>query len=176
MEYFELTQSEKTLNPPKIIDLDDAKYTYKMSQDAFDMLDDLVVAYFSFDPSYEWCDILKIPTFMFSTELKELIGAYDPLIQFKGIQIFALEQDQKSNYKYWVSLISEISCVHITSKIYPNGFVDKLILDRNRMPENLPCFKVAGIFETKVVVNLPLAESILRRSLFGIQLNQLEVL
>lgn len=68
----------------------------------------------------------------------------------------------------------EINCMHERSKIYDNGMVSSLVLNGQKTGRrNL--FRLSGLLEYKIVVSLPVVESILRRRLYGVELTKLEV-
>lgn len=60
------------------------------------------------------------------------------------------------------------------TQTYDNGMLKKLVLDESRTG-GLNVFRVRGLLEYKVMVSLPLAESILRRRFYGIELRKAEV-
>lgn len=51
----------------------------------------------------------------------------------------------------------------------------KLILDADAVSDRY-CFRVGGILEQRIIVALPVAESILRRCLYGVDLEPVEVI
>ncbi len=64
--------------------------------------------------------------------------------------------------------------MHERSKIYDNGMVSSLVLNGQKIGRrNL--FRLSGLLEYKIVVSLPVVESILRRRLYGVELTKLEV-
>jgi hypothetical protein len=68
----------------------------------------------------------------------------------------------------------EINCTHERSEIYDNGMVSSLVLNKQKIGRrNL--FRLSGLLEYKIVVSLPVVESILRRRLYGVELTKLEV-
>lgn len=175
MEYFELFQSSKVENAVEIVGLDAGEYCYGMDKKKFDALDKLKVAYYSGREYEELCDILKQPTFLLSDRLKHIIGLYDREIQFKGVQLFSMDEERKEYPLYWVPFFQKTDCLHEKTQKYDNGFLKELILDRRKI-EGLSVFRIGNILEYKVAVSLPAAESILRRRFYGVELRKLEVI
>ncbi len=174
MEYYELSQSKKVENPIELMGLDPNVYCYTMARKDFEALDKIKVAYFSGNEAEEICDILISPTFVVSDRLKNLIALYDKEIEFKGIQLFPTSEESRQYPIYWVPSFPEINCMHERSKIYDNGMVSSLVLNRQKIGRrNL--FRLSGLLEYKIVVSLPVVESILRRRLYGVELTKLEV-
>lgn len=174
MKYFELFQSPKVENPIAVTGLDKDVYCYAMRQKDFEALDKMKVAYYSGSESEEPCDILTDPTFMISDKLKRLIAMYDKEIVFKGVQVFSTSKEREDYPLYWVPQFPEINALHSSSIINDNGSIATLILD-NRMIGNMHVFRLSDCLEYKVVVSMTVAESILRRRLYGIGLKKLEV-
>ena len=172
-QYFRLSISKKIVRPLEIIGLPEW-YKNDIGKDQFTLLDDAIVAYFKGESLPEISAVLASPAFLICDELKELCRLYYANLQAKAIQIFAGELEHKENYLYWIPRIEPVTCIHSTTEKYSNGMVKHLVLDKELVKE-YPIFLVDGILEHWVIVTLPLAESILRRCLYGIQLDPVEV-
>lgn len=175
MEYFELRQSNKVVNAVKIINLRANAYNYVMADQDFQALDKLKVAYFSGQDSEELCAILTAPTYLVSDQLKTVLKLYDKEMEFKGIQLFPLAEERKLYPLYWVPHFKVVQCLHETAEKYDNGRLKKIVLDKRTL-EGISMARVGELLEYKVVVSLPVAESILRRRLYGVQLEKAEVI
>lgn len=174
MEYFELRQSPKVENAIEIMGLDRDKYCYAMSTKDFEALDKLKVAYFSGREFEEICDVLLQPTFLISDNMKKIIELYEKESQFKGIQIYPPAEASKQYPFYWVPCFPEADCLHQKSVILDNGMVKELVLDRRKLGKR-QIFRLSGLIEYKVIVTMPVAESILRRRMYGVELRRVEV-
>lgn len=174
MEYYELTQSEKAENPIELMGLDSAAYCLAMTRKDFEALDDMRVAYFSGNEAEELCDVLTSPTFLVSDRLKKLLSLYGKEIEFKGIQLFPTSEESKQYPVYWVPYFPSQDCVHKSSTWYDNGMLSSLVLDKSRIGRR-SVFRLPGLLEYKIIVSLPVAESILRRRFYGIGLRKMEV-
>lgn len=174
MQYFELLQSPKVENPVVLTGLDTDAYCYAMPPERFAALERLNVAYFSGSEREEPCDILIEPTFMVSDELKKLLSMYDKGIAFKGVQALPTVEESILYPLYWVPCFSEIACIHKDSVVYDNGMLSSLILDESKIGKQ-DVFRLSGCLEYKIIVSMPVAESILRRRFYGIGLKKLEV-
>ena len=174
MEYYELSQSKKVENAIEILGLDQEKYCYAMEEADFEALDKLKVAYYSGREFEELCDILIAPTFMVSDYMKKLMELYEKNIQFKGVQIFSTAQESERYPLYWVPKFPKVNCFHKNTVIQDNGMVEKLVLDKRKIGSR-QIFRLPGIIEYKVIVSMPVAESILRRRMYGAGLQKIEV-
>jgi hypothetical protein len=174
MDYFELYQSDKVENAVELMGLDRDRYCYGMTEEDFTALEPLKVAYYSGRETEEMCDILIEPVYLISNEIKRLFELYDKSIDYKGVQLFSTASENTKSPLYWVAGIKERVCLHETSEIYGNGMLKALVLDRKKI-KGLDIFRVAGLLEYKIIVSLPVAESILRRRLYGIGLQRIKV-
>lgn len=174
MEYFELIQSQAVENPLEITKLDRQKYKYAMTEDDFQALDRLKVAYFSGREFEESCDILTDPTYLVSDRLRGVLELYDKNIAFKGLQLFSTAEESKNYPLYWVPWFQMRACLHESSEKYDNGMLKNLVLDSKRISD-CSIFRISGLQEYKVVVSLPVAESIMRRRFYGVSLRKIEV-
>lgn len=174
MEYYELSQSRKVENPIELMGLDREAYCYDMPQKSFEALDRIRVAYFSGNEAEEICDILTSPTVLVSDRLKKLFALYEKEMEFKGIQLFPTAEESRQYPMYWVPRFPEADCVHESSIRYDNGMVSSLVLDGGRIGRR-NIFRIAGLLEYRIGVSLPVAESILRRRLYGVALRKMEV-
>lgn len=111
---------------------------------------------------------------MISDELKKLFTLYIPDLQAKMIQLFAGELDSRESYRYWLPYFPPAFCLHENVERYPDGSVKQIVLNRMCLPPE-PIFRIGGMHEYRVVVELSVAESILRRSPYGVDLTPVEV-
>lgn len=171
--FFRLQISDKISRPLEIIGLP-AQYKNVVAKSDFDKLSDHIVAYFRGESVPEISGVLSKPSFLICDDLKLLLQVYDPQFQTKAIQLFAGEMESKENYLYWLPYIKPANCLHSDTEKHPNGMLKRLVLDSGLLP-NSPIFRVDGLLEDIVIISLPLAESILRRCFYGIQLDPVEV-
>lgn len=174
MDYFELRQSPKVENALEIMGLDREKYCYAMKKADFEALDKLKVAYFSGREFEEICDVLINPTFLISDKLKKVMELYEQESRYKGVQIFPTVEESKQFPLYWVPNFPEVDCFHKDTVILDNGMLKKLVLDAGKVGKH-HIFRLPGLLEYKVIVSMPVAESILRRRLYGVELQKIEV-
>ena len=171
--YFRLSASSRLRRPLSIFGLPE-QYQKATEKKVFDQLDQAIVAYFRAEAHEEFSDVLSVPAFLVSDELKKLFTLYVPGLQAKIIQLFAGEADSLESYRYRLPYFPPVSCLHESAERYPDGSVKQIILNQMYLPPE-PIFRVGGILEYRIVVELSVAESILRRSPYGIDLAPVEV-
>lgn len=176
MEYFLLRQSKELVNPIKVLGTDPDRYVPAMSHQDFKALEKVSVAYVKYEPGQEIPDILSHPTYMVSDEIRKVLHMYDERISFKAVQVFP---DRKEYIKeaakvYWVYDCVMEDCLHPDTVVLPNGELEQIILDRRRV-RGRDIFRVKGTLENRLLLSLAVAESILRRNLYGIGLEKVEI-
>lgn len=174
MDYFIVSMAPYVVNPIVPTGIDSNKYNYKMNQTTFEALENVQIAYYVHKESSEICDILQKPTFLISDKIKRLWHLYDNAIAFKALQCFATEITDKTAPLYWVPCLEILECLHPATTKYDNGLIKQLVLEKAAI-EGKEIFRVGGLLEDKVIISLSVAESLLRRSLYGIGLQKVEV-
>lgn len=176
MEYFLLKQSHKVVNPIQLMGIDGRQYTTTMTHQEFRKLDSVYVAYISYVPECEFPDVLVTPTYMVSDMIHKVLKMYDENLSFKTIQVFPDVKDKvkEAARTYWICDCVMENCLHADAQILPNGEIKQVILDRKRM-KGRDVFRVAGMIDNKLIVSLPVAESILRRCPYGVEFEKVIV-
>ena len=75
---------------------------------------------------------------------------------------------------YWCSVVPPVSCMNEANELYP-GKTFKHLAIQFRAVQGRHIFQVAGLSEPVVVVSLPVAESMLKRSAIGFELQAVEL-
>lgn len=176
MEYFLLKQSSNVVNPIQIIELDMEKYVPSMTHQQFRELENVAIGYFYYKPECEYPDVINSPTIMVSDMIHKVLAMYDQNISFKTIQVFPDKPEyvKKESRTYWIYDCVMEDCLHPESQIMPNGEIKNIILDQKRM-KNRDIFRVKGMLDNRIIISLPVAESILRRCPYGIELEKVGV-
>lgn len=176
MEYFLLKQSEDIVNPIKVFGVDMENYTTAMTHMDFKKLKRSKVAYAEYSRSHEIPDILTSPTYMVSDTIRRVLHMYDDKISFKSIQIFpTLEKHiMEATGTYWICDCVMEDCMHRDTVILPNGEMQEIILDKNKV-KGRDIFRVKGMPDNRLIISLAVAESILRRNVYGIMLEKVRI-
>lgn len=175
MRYFLVNQSEQLTKPLVIDGLDPQYYKYNISPEDWERIPPVIVSYFKNYANVEPSEVLKQPTLMIGNKMKELFQLYDSTLEFKGIQVFSDKIEDRLGYLYWIVKCEEADCLHESCNIYPNGMVEEIRLKHAKLPPK-PIFKIGSIVQNTLVVNFPVAESILRRNWLGVGLKEIKVL
>lgn len=167
MEYFILKMSSELKNPivPSLLGVQALSVNP-------DMLEDYSIGYYERNGK-EYSDILTAPLFLVTEQVKELMQLYDEEIYFKGVQLFAKDKTHEPLLYYTVQPY-KADCLHKSVRINPNGTVNEVVLEKSKIPKK-DIFVLEGLKETRMVISLRMAESLLRRELYGIGLEAVVV-
>lgn len=177
MKYYQIRQGREVRYAPKFIWLEQKPFSYNISKEEFDALESTYVAYYDYEDNTELPDILEHPSFLVSEMVRHVLQMYMPDagdIPFKGIQLYPTIREKKVSSYYWIPGIPEYICLSSESELRPNGTVKKLILDSRNIPD-ADVFKVANILENRVVVSMVVIESIMRRSPYGVEFEEVGI-
>ncbi|MCH1624647.1 hypothetical protein [Fredinandcohnia quinoae] len=164
MEYFILRQDQSITNP--IIPL--------ATSEAFD--DDFVYSsVFAEVVEKEnalYLDYLDKPERIVSNDMKELFAKYEDDLDFTAIVFTDVKKGTQR--LYWLLDIVRKNCISHETTFTPDGLIKELVIDPKKV--ELDCiFQVDTIKESFTIVNLDVAESMLRRSLLGFQLQRVRL-
>lgn len=167
MKYFELIPDQDMANPIQLLKVDRRVYKNGLSEEEFKEIPPLSVGYFENLPQRELYDVLQEPAFLISDRIKRLIALYEPMMEFKGIQLFPEKENDSTMPLFWIPCLPLVDCLSSQTKKYDNGMLKELLLEKKK-DYKYHIFRVGGILEHKLLVSLPLAESMLRRRVSGI--------
>ncbi|MEC1180067.1 serine protease [Metasolibacillus meyeri] len=119
----------------------------------------------------DYIDFIERPVALFSDVLKQLIEKYNPNCPFKPVILAEITKSKQT--PYWLAIPPKIACLAPETEFHRDGTVKKLVIEE-ALAAPYPFFQVEGIHEPYVVVNIELAESILRRSFRGLRLQQVQ--
>lgn len=174
MKYFILSQDRKISNPIKLTQLDRTVYMDGVSEEEHAKASDMVVTYFPNSQELEKPAVLYSPAFLVSDSFKRLLGKYDTKMQFKGIRCYPENLEDPESLLYWWPCLRKINCMSDETEKLPNGLVKHLVVNENTL-RGRDILMVGGAIETIVLVSLELAESMLRRSMWGMDLEPVDM-
>ncbi|ERI10666.1 hypothetical protein [Aneurinibacillus aneurinilyticus] len=162
MEYFIVRQDQSITNPiiPLKTDLDD---NFVCSSVFGEVVEKENAVYL---------DYLDKPRRIVSEDLKKLFSKYEDNLDFTAIVFTDVKKGTQR--VYWIMDIVEKNCISHETTYYPDGRIKELVINPKKV--ELDCiFQVDSKMETFTIVNLDVAESMLRRPLFGIQLQRVKL-
>ncbi|WP_374019770.1 serine protease [Paenibacillus thiaminolyticus] len=119
----------------------------------------------------EYVDFIERPIPLLSDKLKQLIEKFLPRQFYHPVGLVDFTRMRQE--VYWIALPQRMDCLSDLSEYHPNGTLKRPVI-RVDMARNAPFFQIDGIYETILVVNLFLAESLLRRDFHGLRLTKVD--
>lgn len=162
MEYFIVRQDQSITNP--IIPL-------KTDLDA-DFVCSSVFGEVVEKENAVYLDYLEKPRRIVSDDLKELLAKYEDNLDFTAIVFTDVKKGTQR--VYWLMDIAKKNCISRETTYYPDGQMKELVIDSKKVELNC-VFQVDGKKESFTLVNLEVAESMLRRPFLGIQLQRVKL-
>ncbi|MEC0127799.1 hypothetical protein [Paenibacillus pabuli] len=171
MDYFIMTQ-DRLLDEHMIMfdGLRSAFRTLEVSKDRAQEIKDFTVVYVE-GKDRIIPDLIDRPVVLMSDPLKKVIEMYDDDALFKCVVLAHPAEEMQQTY--WLLLVDRLECLSDLTEYDPWGRPSRIIIDR-KMAKGHAVFRIAGIDDQRLVINLDIAESILRRDLWGISLEPLE--
>lgn len=166
MKYFMIPQDRQMSNPIVPGQIDRTIYTDGAPWTQFRHASDMIVSYYPNSPDLEKPDILYSPAFLVSDRLKRLLEKYDPKMQFKGIRCYPEDFNDHESLLYWWPGLRKINCMSGKTEKYTNGLIQHLVIESDKT-QRKPILMIDGTLETIVLVSMELAESMLRRGIWG---------
>lgn len=171
MDYYHIHVSNLVKKPIRIKGLD-----ILAASASFETYQELSVHYFDYvENETEITSLLTSPIFLISKVIRDLFALYQPNREFKGIQLFTTSKDEQIAPLYFVPDLPKVDCLNEKVRINPNGTVNTIILDYHKV-EDHPIFRLDHIAQQMVIINEDVAESLLRRNLYGLGLTKVEVI
>ena len=172
MRYFFITQDKALPRAIQYRDFDISGARHVFSRQDAERLSDDVVLYLAGSGTEARWDFLQCPVTMFSERFTDILDAYEQDLFFQ--EVVFIHKENSLQYRYVHTLMDEIDAAGESTQYYPNGTVERLVLDSRKIgTHNL--FMLAGNHRKDPVVSLALAESLLRRNPVGICFEEVEV-
>ncbi|MCI9047227.1 MAG: hypothetical protein HFG71_08120 [Hungatella sp.] len=172
MRYFFITQDTGLSGAIRFRDFDIQKGGRLFTKADSKKLNDSVVLYLSGSGKEARPDFIQNPVTMCSYRLKDILEAYEDGIEFKDVVM--IHKENSLQYNYVQILLEPIDALSGKSEWYPNGTLKRIVLDGKKIGEH-HIFLLDGGYRRDPVISLPLAESLLRRDVTGICLEEAEV-
>lgn len=167
MEYYLLSLSEHVTNPirPHIVDARGPIPDY-------DKLEAVNAGYFE-KKSVDITDMILQPFPMVSLEVKDLLKQEEESLETKALQLFSKDEEHYP-VLYFILNPVKADCLAKTVKVNPNGTLDEVILDAEKLPKE-KIFMIDGIMERKIVISEYIAEKLLMKDFYGIGFKKVKI-
>lgn len=168
MEYFLISQDKRYRNPPVINHFFDRFQPNLFYPGGSDHIPEKNIVYAQSEKNLDFIDMISGPVCLVSEPVKQVLEAYDDTIIFKMFFILNTLADQGN--LYYAPIMPKIDCI----KSAGSGRDAKLMIDCEKASDLCICRDCKDAFRNGLVVNLEVAESLLRRKFKGINYQRLE--
>ena len=170
-EWFRIVKDNEALNPKlSALRSQPSALKFQIDNSTFEKIDDSVSYYKNLIYNLK-NDFIFEPTFLISDRLQQLFSFLEPDIQFKGVQLYATnDQEGSSKPLYWLPYLQTVNAIHESTKTI-QGKPIKIILRREFLKNRrvIHCtLPAADIW----LLSLEAAECLLRRSPIGVSLEK----
>ena len=172
MNYFILSQDERITNAVEPIGISQVIRREMLTPERVSELDDLDRQFPVLQKNAsDYIDFIEKPIPLLSDPVKRLVEKYEPRLPLKSIVL--MDQAALSQTLYWLVIPPKVACLSDRTEFHLDGTVKKLVIDE-ALAAPYTIFKIDGIKEDYLIVNIELAESLLRRSFRGIRIRKVE--
>lgn len=126
-----------------------------------------------FNGEIPFLDIICHPCFMVSKEFAALIRLYSPEVRFKYATLF--DKDNKRTAYYQIPNLPELDCLDVRSEL--NREQSEIITGilKEEKIQLCPIFRLGGVKGRYIVGNLNFVESVYRREVTGMRIEEFMV-
>ena len=172
MNYFILSQDERISNAVEPIGISQVIKKELLTVERMEELEELERQFPVLDKSEnDYIDFIERPIALLADPVKQLVEKYEPRLPFKPVVLVDLPKLIQT--LYWLVIPPKVTCLSPQTEFHLDGMLKKLVIDET-LAAPYTFFKIEGIKEDYIIVNIELAESILRRSFRGIRLRKVQ--
>lgn len=188
MEYFLLKQDERYINTPVIKDIKERIDIKDLNEKNIYKIKDFNAFHIK-ESSYniEFLDILDRQLYLISDKLMELLTKFDETLSSKKVTLIDIKNKAQKNYH--LPILEEIDAMSTNTEIYfykekinpeiienpiETNLIKKLVLNKEKI-KGRQIFRIKKVIKPLVVIDLHIAEAILRREFDGISLKKVEL-
>lgn len=172
MNYFILQQDHRIANCVEPIGMNQVIKKEMLTQERMKELDNYDLQFEVLEKSTNhFLDFIEKPIPLLSDLLKRMMNKYEPQMPF--VPVVLVELSKLKQQLYWLIIPPVIDCLSEKTEFHQDGTLKQLVI-KEEMAEPYTIFKVNGIKEDYLIINIALAESILRRDFKGIQLKKVK--
>ncbi len=172
MNYFILSQDERISNAVEPVGIAQVIKKELLTVDRMEALEELDRQFPILEKSkVDYIDFIEKPIALLSDSFKQLVEKYEPRLPCKPVVLMDMPKVMQT--LYWLVIPPKVSCLSMETEFHLDGTLKRLVIDEN-LAASYPLFQIEGIKENLLVVNIELAESILRRAFRGIRLQKIQ--
>ncbi|MED0679991.1 serine protease [Aneurinibacillus thermoaerophilus] len=172
MNYFIIFQDERVFDAVEPVGISRVLRKEMLTEEHIDDIEELHLQFpIKEKTKNEYVDFIQKPIPLLSDKLKQIIEKYAPGLYVKPVVL--VDRKRMRQALYWMMIPPCIDCLSERSEFHKDGTIKRLVIDETRAAFT-PLFQIEGIMEKYIVINLAVAESLLRRDFTGIRLAKVE--
>lgn len=172
MRYFILKQDRSFSSAVKTRDFNDTQKLILSKEDQKKYKDGLLL-HVNGDKNSVFPDLFEAPVLLISERLYTVFQWYENTIIYKTCMLVNSDADKRENYR--VCILDVLQALSEKTTYLKNGWVDKIVLDSQKIGDYNIFFVKAGV-DHYLIVSMDVVESMLKREiLFGIKFDEVEV-
>lgn len=165
MHYFVIRQDRSITTAPILKNCRSGLYNESMPKDKTNII------YIKNNKEIDFIDFIDEPMLLISDGFKNILEKYSPSLEYKAVVL--TETDKRIQQVYWNVELPILECLSPKTEYYLNGTTKRIVIKRQLAGDYI-MFRIINKIETYYIIRLELAESILRRSMGGFVLEELE--
>lgn len=134
-------------------------------------VNDITILFMEGNKGSVYPDIIESPVFLASDRLKQLIEPFEDSVIYKRVILSQIQEERQT--VYWLMIPKTLDCLSDASEYYPNGWAKKAEIDPAKVGLHR-IFQINLLPRPLFIVNLDVAEAIMRRGFGGIMLVPVE--
>ncbi|HEX2954961.1 MAG TPA: DUF1629 domain-containing protein [Bacillota bacterium] len=171
MEYFILEQDQRVADAVLPTNVEIPRRAFKRLE--AEEQDDLAIQYYVKDnPQIAYIDFIERPVPLVTDAVKQIMEKYDPKLFLKPVVL--ADPKRMRQELYWLVLPKMLDCLSKKSEFNKNGTLKRLVIDEEKVGGTM-IFRIHGTLEEQIIINLYVAESMLRRGFTGFWLKRVEI-
>ena len=179
MKYYKISEDKRIHNRVVFRDFKTNETAEFHTEDA-DTVNDSTVLYTEENENCVYPEIIEAPLFMVSDELSKVLLMYQPSIILKTVVFFDKVKNTQKRYK--LPLLERVECLYegeLTPEQEKAALLDfpkkKYFLHKDKI-KHKKIFKIKGIPEMDVIVSMDVAESLIRRGVYGVRFQEVTLI
>lgn len=174
MIYFIVRQDKDYKNAPRFINWFQNYDMQSYEKGAYSRLPERKVIEIEANANTTFIDVLSNPFFLVSKEIKKVLSLFEPNMEYR--QILCLDSKNQLGHQYFLPCLPFISCISEKSHFnLDHSMLLKPVLEEEKIPDK-GMFLLGDVKSRYVVMRLDVVEAILRKKVYGIELEEVEVI
>ena len=173
MRYYLMESDRNYPAAPRIINWNRELDTRNLREGYYDKIEDRLLLCIQPNRKTEFLDVVSTPFFLMSEKMQECVALYEPNLRYKDVVL--LDKVNAAAQLYLLPMLREVDCLteHATFNL-DHSELKEIEIDEDQAEDKV-IFRIANVKKSYVVVRLDLLESLLRRGVYGLSVQEIKV-